>query len=96
MTIDGRNYTTQEIAASILKKLKADAEEYLKGKVSQAVIAVPAYFGHLQRQAIREAGKIAGLDVLCIINESSAASLAYSVDKNEDQNILVYVYLHKR
>jgi molecular chaperone DnaK len=89
--IDGKNYTAQEISARILMKLKRDAEAYLGGPVTQAVITVPAYFGDAQRQATKEAGQIAGLEVLRIINEPTAASLAYGLDKaGQDQTILVY------
>ncbi len=89
--IDGKSYTAQEISARILQKLKRDAEEYLGEPVTQAVITVPAYFGDAQRQATKEAGQIAGLEVLRIINEPTASSLAYGLDKEgQDQTILVY------
>ena len=90
VTIDGKNYTPQEISAMILQKLKADAEAYLGEKVTEAVITVPAYFTDAQRQATKDAGKIAGLDVKRIINEPTAAALAYGVDKESDQKIMVY------
>ena len=88
--IDDDNYTPQEVSAFILQKLKTDAEEYLGQEVKQAVITCPAYFTDAQRKATRDAGRIAGLDVLRIINEPTAAALAYGVDKEEDQTILVY------
>ena len=90
VNIDGKNYTPQEISAMILQKLKADAEAYLGEKVTQAVITVPAYFTDAQRQATKDAGKIAGLDVKRIINEPTAAALSYGVDKENDQKVMVY------
>ncbi|MBQ2118409.1 MAG: Hsp70 family protein, partial [Clostridia bacterium] len=87
VSIDGKNYTPQEISAMILAKLKSDAEAYLGEKVTQAVITVPAYFSDAQRQATKDAGKIAGLDVLRIINEPTAAALAYGMDKENSQKI---------
>jgi molecular chaperone DnaK len=90
VNIDGKKYTPQEISAMILQKLKADAESYLGEEVNQAVITVPAYFNDSQRQATKDAGKIAGLEVLRIINEPTAAALAYGLDKEDDQTILVF------
>jgi molecular chaperone DnaK len=90
VTIEGKQYTPQEISAMILQKLKADAEAYLGEPVTQAVITVPAYFNDSQRQATKDAGKIAGLEVLRIVNEPTAAALAYGLDKEDDQTILIY------
>src|SRR5688572_14573913 len=90
-TIDGKSYTAQEVSARILMKLKRDAEAYLGEDVTQAVITVPAYFGDAERQATKEAGQIAGLNVLRIVNEPTAAALAYGLDKGEkEQTILVF------
>ena len=90
VTIDGKQYTPQDISAMILQKLKSDAEAYLGETVTQAVITVPAYFSDSQRQATKDAGRIAGLEVLRIINEPTAASLAYGLDKEDSHKILVY------
>ncbi len=90
LDIDGKNWTPQEISAQILGKLKRDAESYLGDKVNQAVVTVPAYFDDAQRQATKEAGQVAGLEVLRIINEPTAAALAYGLDKKKDETVLVF------
>ena len=90
VNIDGKKYTPQEVSAMILQKLKRDAEEYLGETVTDAVITVPAYFSDSQRQATKDAGRIAGLNVLRIINEPTAAALAFGLDKEGDQTILVF------
>ena len=89
-TIEGKKYSPQQISAMILQKLKADAESYLGEKVTEAVITVPAYFTDSQRQATKDAGQIAGLNVKRIINEPTAAALSYGIDKEDDQRVMVY------
>src|SRR5206468_4143135 len=90
LEVDGKKWTPQEISAQVLGKLKRDAEAYLGDKVNQAVITVPAYFDDAQRQATKEAGQVAGLEVLRIINEPTAAALAYGLDKKKDETVLVF------
>ena len=90
VNIDGKDFTPQEISSMILQKLKQDAESFLGEKITKAVITVPAYFSDSQRQATKDAGTIAGLEVLRIINEPTASALAYGLDKGDDQTILVY------
>ncbi|MDD1717050.1 MAG: Hsp70 family protein, partial [Methanoregulaceae archaeon] len=90
VVIEGKSYTPQEISAMILQKMKTDAEAYLGEKITKAVITVPAYFNDAQRQATKDAGQIAGLEVMRIINEPTASALAYGIDKDQDATVLVY------
>ena len=94
--VDGKNYTPQEISASILQKMKQTVEEYLGETIEEAVITVPAYFSDAQRQATKDSGKIAGLEVLRIINEPTAAAMAYGLDKKHDEKIAVLTWVAVR